>query len=233
MHSCHVKDNSFKTAGIIIVTHFVGSKSETIGIYCYWKASKVSVILFTVVCTYLNYFDQNWNYPLINLKWGWGKFEPCLAGVENLNPECQVFLAKYRCYVFKYGDALGKQFNFVRKWLGRRRSISLVNVYKICLLQKSWMGHLNTIFSIRGWEFEHTNLKVKCQGARGGGMLIDALLWDILYNRSGAWRVNMYSVAHSYMKLCYHNLRRLPQLFCKDVALIQRLFQALCQVGLL
>lgn len=169
MHSCHVKDNSFKTAGIIIVTHFVGSKSETIGIYCYWKASKVSVILFTVVCTYLNYFDQNWNYPLINLKWGWGKFEPCLAGVENLNPECQVFLAKYRCYVFEYGDALGKQFTFVRKWLGRRRSISLVNVYKICLLQKSWMGHLNTIFTIRGWEFEHTNLKVKCQGAQGRG----------------------------------------------------------------
>ena len=135
MHSCHVKDNSFKTAGIIIVTHFAGSKSETIGIYCYWKASKVSVILFTVVCIYLNYFDQNWNYPLINLKWGWGEFEPCLAGVENLNPECQVFLAKYRCYVFKYGDALGKQFTFVRKWLGRRRSISLVNVYKICLLQ--------------------------------------------------------------------------------------------------
>ena len=169
MHSCHVKDNSFKTAGIIIVTNFAGSKSETIGIYCYWKASKVSVILFTVVCTYLNYFYQNWNYPLINFKWGWGEFELCLPGVENLNPECQVFPAKYRCYVFKYGDALGKQFTFVRKWLGRRRSISLVNVYKICLLQKSWMGHLNTIFSIQGWEFEHTNLKVKCQGAQGRG----------------------------------------------------------------
>ena len=26
-------------------------------------------------------------------------------------------------------------------------------------------------------------------------------------------------------------LRRLPQLFAKDIALIQRLFQALCQVG--
>lgn len=24
-------------------------------------------------------------------------------------------------------------------------------------------------FSIRGWEFEHTNLKVKCQGAQGRG----------------------------------------------------------------
>lgn len=98
------------------------------------------MILFTVVCTYLNYFDQNWNYPLINFKWGWGEFEPCLAGVENLNPECQVFPAKYRCYVFKYGDALGKQFTFVRKWLGRRRSVSLVNVYKICLFTKKLDG---------------------------------------------------------------------------------------------
>ena len=53
MHSCHVKENSFKTAGIIIVIHFAGSKSETIGIYCYWKAGKVREILFTVVNTYL------------------------------------------------------------------------------------------------------------------------------------------------------------------------------------
>ena len=29
----------------------------------------------------------------------------------------------------------------------------------------------------------------------------------------------------------FNILRRLPQLFAKDIALIQRLFQALCQVG--
>ena len=103
MHSCHVKDNIFKTAGIIIVTHFAGSKSETIGIYCYWKASKVSVILFTVVCTYLNYFDQNWNYPLINLKWGWGEFEPCLAGLGDLNLKYKVFPTQFKCCFFTYG----------------------------------------------------------------------------------------------------------------------------------
>ena len=39
---------------------------------------------------------------------GVGEFEPCQAGVGNLNPECHVFLAKYGCYIFKYGGALGK-----------------------------------------------------------------------------------------------------------------------------
>ena len=35
-----------------------------------------------------------------------------------------------------------------------------------------------------------------------------------------------------YLYLHFFNvLRRLPQLFAKDIALIQRLFQALCQVG--
>lgn len=57
MYSCYVKDNSFKIVGIIIVIYFVGFKFETIGIYCYWKVSKVSVILFIVVCIYFNYFD--------------------------------------------------------------------------------------------------------------------------------------------------------------------------------
>lgn len=34
---------------------------------------------------------------------GGGELKPCLARVGNLNRKCQIFLAKYKCYILKHG----------------------------------------------------------------------------------------------------------------------------------
>ena len=96
------------------------------------------------------------------------EFEPCLAGVGNLNRKCQLFPAEHKCYVYKYAGVSVKCFTIASEWLRRKvlkgqgfkawstckRILSLMLPFT-----KKWVGHMNTR------EFEQTNLqKFKCPG---------------------------------------------------------------------
>ena len=96
------------------------------------------------------------------------EFEPCLAGVGNLNRKCQLFPAEHKCYVYKYAGVSAKCFTIASEWLRRkvlkgqgfkawstcRRVLSLMLPFT-----KKWVGHMTTR------EFEQTNLQKNVQAS--------------------------------------------------------------------
>ena len=85
------------------------------------------------------------------------EFEPCLAGVGNLNRKCQLFPAEHKCYVYKYAGVSVKCFTIASEWL--RRKVLKGQLSLMLPFTKKWVGHMNTR------EFEQTNLqKFKCPG---------------------------------------------------------------------